>query len=376
MKSQNKKYVNENNGVNKADLLCSVLDFPLIERFPREFKKNWLTAFDLRFLLILLVTSIVTIGLVSYFYSHQINQQGSVTASNFHKNYVRMLVKDQPQQPLLDWKSNVKETYLYGVEQKSPKAESPKEIIKGAVLVKKSSIKLQEFSAKKKRTEKKYNASTNLSSVGLLKLLGTDSRLTENLIEEILDVESESSQKLFAALSNLNGLKINRQGTDLNNFRNVDNNYKIKGAKFEKVSLKDVITSLSPREEAKSKVIVKNVDWEEIPTDRFPSGGSKSNRKARSPEEITRIMLLHNRTIQDCYKQALKRNPELKGKIVVRFSVKPDGTVNLVNIINSSIDDNRLERCIVRRIKRWNDFGGCEPSLGDLYYRQTYVFGF
>ena len=62
--------------------------------------------------------------------------------------------------------------------------------------------------------------------------------------------------------------------------------------------------------------------------------------------------------------------------MVVRFSVTPEGRVDLVEVINSTIDYEPIIDCIVSRIRRWNDFGESDISLGTVSYRQTYVFGY
>ena len=105
---------------------------------------------------------------------------------------------------------------------------------------------------------------------------------------------------------------------------------------------------------------------------------NRTGRKAsaRKAEQVTRIVLNHNRSIQDCYKQALKRKSDLKGKVVVRFSVTPAGIVEQVDVISSTIDYDPMISCIVNRIRRWNDFGESDISLGTVSYRQTYVFGY
>ena len=97
---------------------------------------------------------------------------------------------------------------------------------------------------------------------------------------------------------------------------------------------------------------------------------------ARRPEHVTAILLSHNRAIQDCFNYAVKTDPGLKGKIEVRISVNPAGEVSNVQIVESTIRNESMLRCIVNRIRRWRDFGECDESVGTLSYRQSYVFGY
>ena len=103
---------------------------------------------------------------------------------------------------------------------------------------------------------------------------------------------------------------------------------------------------------------------------------AKPRTKVRYPEEVTKVIQSHARTIQDCYQQAVRRNPELKGKVTVRISVAPDGSVADVQLVESTIQDAQMLRCILHRIRRWRNFGAINEEAGILNYRQSYVFGY
>ena len=85
---------------------------------------------------------------------------------------------------------------------------------------------------------------------------------------------------------------------------------------------------------------------------------------------------LNNSAIQYCYQRELKRDPNLKGKIVVRFTIDISGKVRIVNIISSTLNNARVERCVVSRIQRWDDFGAIDASKGSESFRQVYTFGY
>ncbi len=104
--------------------------------------------------------------------------------------------------------------------------------------------------------------------------------------------------------------------------------------------------------------------------------GEVTTLAGRDPEQVSRVVNRHNDAIEYCYQKELRRNPTLKGKLVVRFTITPQGKVSNVTIISSSLNNPELETCIVRRIQRWDDFGAVDPSLGDATFRQVYTFGF
>ncbi len=104
--------------------------------------------------------------------------------------------------------------------------------------------------------------------------------------------------------------------------------------------------------------------------------GTMISMSGRNIDEVAAIVQSHNAAIQYCYQRELKNTPTLKGKVVVRFSITPQGTVKNVKILASTLNSKEAEDCIVSRIRRWNDFGAVDPKLGDTTIRQVYTFGY
>lgn len=98
-------------------------------------------------------------------------------------------------------------------------------------------------------------------------------------------------------------------------------------------------------------------------------------RHPRDPRLVHEIVKGHSPAIQDCYKRALKRKPDLQGKLVVRFTIGIDGRVTRAELISSTLSDAELERCVLKRIRRWNDFPEAPPEYGEVRFVQEYKFG-
>jgi len=96
----------------------------------------------------------------------------------------------------------------------------------------------------------------------------------------------------------------------------------------------------------------------------------------RSPEAIQEVLLSHVPAIRYCYERELRRNPTLKGKVSVRITVTPDGSIKDATIVSSTLNNERVERCILARIRLWKDFRLIDPSEGDVTFRQVYAFGY
>jgi TonB family protein len=96
----------------------------------------------------------------------------------------------------------------------------------------------------------------------------------------------------------------------------------------------------------------------------------------RSPDAIQEVLISHNAAIRYCYERELKRNPTLKGKITVRITIGPEGAVTNAEIVSSTLNSERVERCILARIRLWNDFQPIEEAEGEVTFRQVYTFGY
>ncbi len=105
-------------------------------------------------------------------------------------------------------------------------------------------------------------------------------------------------------------------------------------------------------------------------------GGLGRKSIYRSPDAIHEVLLSHVPAVRYCYERELKRNPELKGKIVVRITVAADGSVKEAEVVSSTLNSERVERCILARIRLWKDFQAIDPKEGDVTFRQVYTFGY
>jgi periplasmic protein TonB len=78
------------------------------------------------------------------------------------------------------------------------------------------------------------------------------------------------------------------------------------------------------------------------------SGGAAPSR---SREEIEMIFDQNKGAIYALYTRALRQDPGLQGKVVLRMSIEPSGDVSMVEIVSSDLGDPELERKLVQRVK-------------------------
>jgi hypothetical protein len=68
---------------------------------------------------------------------------------------------------------------------------------------------------------------------------------------------------------------------------------------------------------------------------------------------VSRFINLRKGSIQGCYEQQLKRNPQLHGKIVLRFTIGTRGQVVEVSLDSDTVGSDELASCISRLVKAW-----------------------
>jgi len=80
--------------------------------------------------------------------------------------------------------------------------------------------------------------------------------------------------------------------------------------------------------------------------------------------------------IRYCLEKFYAGDPTVKGNIVVKFDIHPNGYVvpESVRIIQSGISDPRVIRCIKKNIRRWRNFPKVAMEMGDYTITQKYVF--
>ena len=86
-----------------------------------------------------------------------------------------------------------------------------------------------------------------------------------------------------------------------------------------------------------------------------PAGGASrtgtSGKASRSREEIELVFDKNKGVIFALYNRALRNDPSLEGKVVLRLTIAPNGQVTLCEVISSKLGNPDLENKLVQRIK-------------------------
>jgi hypothetical protein len=70
-------------------------------------------------------------------------------------------------------------------------------------------------------------------------------------------------------------------------------------------------------------------------------------------EALARYVKVRLKAIQDCYEKELKRNPSLRGKVIMRFNILPSGKTGDIEIEENTLGNDAVASCIRTKIRGW-----------------------
>lgn len=91
-----------------------------------------------------------------------------------------------------------------------------------------------------------------------------------------------------------------------------------------------------------------------------------------SPEQIMRVVRRNQSAVRYCYENELQRQPSLRGRIEIRWRIARNGTVSSASRASSTMQNARVEGCIVRQVRRWRF---PEPDGGEVDVNFPFIFG-
>lgn len=220
-------------------------------------------------------------------------------------------------------------------------------------------------------------ATLDVSNEGLLGMLTSSAETsTGNEAADILSEVDAGGGDLDKALSGVERIKTGTPGATGGTGSSTGTGTGGRDVKGSRSSTSEGIGGvISGRGTAKSKDIDRQGGFVVSAVSEVANEDGNKNQ-SRNPDEVSAVINTHNSAIQYCYQRELKRNPDLRGKIVIRFTIAPNGRVSEAKILSSTVNNQRVERCVLNRVRRWDDFGAIDPSLGNATFRQVYSFGY
>jgi outer membrane biosynthesis protein TonB len=88
----------------------------------------------------------------------------------------------------------------------------------------------------------------------------------------------------------------------------------------------------------------------------------------RYPPEIIQYVIRHNFGLfRACYRKGLVRNPNLQGRVSVRFVIGSDGSVRSAKDAGSDLPDREVVACVVRAFHSLH-FAVLDAQVIDVVY--------
>jgi len=351
----------------------------------KDFERRFSDFFDRRFLLIWIITFIVHFSTALYF-SFNPPQSGyqPEQIDRIQKQYATFVldkeIEEEPiaPEPVPDGIVSENRSISGGVKGKgrveSEKGSGSSQGGEADAFAFDEAAGSSSISGNEQRSASREQISREVSSKGLLGLLtGSGEHATGEAITDVLGEAGATRGDLEKALGELDGLKRSGKPGEGGIITQGKGKTTQKGTRStegagidELIAGKGQVTSTDVHRSG--NIVVEQVSA--IADER----GIKS--ESRDPDQVSEVINRHNSSIQYCYQRELKQNPDLRGKLVVRFTVIPTGEAKDVKIISSTLNSPSVERCVITRIKRWDDFGAIDPSKGDATFRQVYTFGY
>ena len=339
---------------------------------PEEFGKTLADSVDRRFISVLAASVIFHIAFVVYFLLNPLPQHTQV--EKIQERLARTLKKLEAQAEENFFEFKIKETPKDIVEQNGDGTKKSETRKKAPKKPQKKQIAKNESKPRNRRGRRRSGGlstqkiAKNVSTKGVLALLtSTSSTATGSLTADLLGNDSYSAGDLDKAIANISSLKSSsgHGGGRIN---------QVRGSRDTgSAGIDDMVSGLG---ETDTQSFERKGDLVTASDKPVVENAGGSGMPGRNPDDVQEVIFRHNKSIQYCYERQLKRNPNLKGKVTVRFTIASSGRVTGVEILTSTLKNKSVERCIVNRIRRWNDFGAIDSSYGNTTIRQTYAFGY
>jgi len=291
---------------------------------------------DWVFLAILLLSALLHTAAVVWIESQPPPKQ--MRLEDFPDRFVRLLLQEDPPEveEVVSEDAIVDESLTTDAEEAAPEEAPPEEAPGEGAEEDPGGADEEPAESAEDRRERLED---EVSSKGLLAIIGTTgASSSSDGVADLLSDASALSDDVGSALARSSGVAIGRRDSDQSGLRGG-------GGGDEAAGIGDLGAAKggSGGSVTKAKTEVKG------------KVGSGTADIIGSPEEAGSIKKTMNRyagRVKQCYERELKGDPDLKGKVVVSFTIATSGSVSGVGIEDNTTGNSTLGDCIKREIAR------------------------
>ncbi|HJX65251.1 MAG TPA: AgmX/PglI C-terminal domain-containing protein [Polyangia bacterium] len=315
-------------------------------RLPASVRGSWTTGLDWAFTLIGGASFLAHLVLVMYL--RNVDWPRKPDIEEIPDRFVQMIVKAKPPEPPKQQAKTDEKTDEKKVENKVASTSAAKKAPK------------PEISAEEKAridAERRARLAEQVRNTGILKLLGAKADGSGSIADVLGKGDVDRDQE--KAFQGVGGLTV---ATSEASLRGVKSGTGGSGKVADIGSLRGAGTIASGNTGAGA-------------SEKRVSGVVKSEAPAvdgeLDPALVSKEVRARIGAVKACYERALKRNPNLSGKIKVRWTITAAGTVSGVDIADDSMGDSEVSSCIKQLVARWR-FPA--PSGGSVEVEFPFVF--
>jgi TonB family protein len=96
------------------------------------------------------------------------------------------------------------------------------------------------------------------------------------------------------------------------------------------------------------------ISGQALKTQQTQGNNPRAKAQGRSDEEIRLVFSRHQGSFYRHYNRALREDDSLQGKVVLKFTIAPNGRITSVEILESELDDEDLEAKILTKVRGMN----------------------
>jgi TonB family protein len=101
--------------------------------------------------------------------------------------------------------------------------------------------------------------------------------------------------------------------------------------------------------------------------------GEATQNNRRTPMALSAVIKPEQARLVYAYEKWLKKDPNLSGKLIIRFTILSNGSVSTVEIVSSTTNNAEFDSTICRYIKRW-EFPPIPENSGSVTVVYPFVF--
>lgn len=124
-----------------------------------------------------------------------------------------------------------------------------------------------------------------------------------------------------------------------------------------------------------TRYIAGNVEAENTPDEPAPTPNVQGQRREANGSipaaDLQKVFRKYSGQTQKCYERALKKNPNLAGRVLLELTIGRDGSVVSVNAQGDTLRSNQVNSCLEKLARGWSF---PSPSGGAAKVRKPYTF--